>query len=166
MSETSLQAITDLVCGELQRLVDSVKGSPEMQRIFNLIVGEGTRGLTTLEIARRLGVPETSLNTRFCRPGLPSVRRLKTEARLCLVAHLLHHHHTVGEVAFWCGASTAQALGRHIRKERGVTARVFGAADPAAELGRFAALLHRHRWPTHPLTGGRIPSRSTHGGAA
>ena len=99
------------------------------------------RIVTAKKVATSLGVPSSTLTSRFFRAGLPSPKQYVARARLVWAAHLGESPGlSINAIAQRMDASSPQSFGRMVRILLGVTAAEFRRRfDGAAMLTQFRA---------------------------
>lgn len=128
----------------LARLHPALGPATEAVRLFFDAVARLAPVLSSAQgLARHLRVSPTTLASRFRAAGLPSPRRYLVEMRLVHAAWLFRDPGLpVAAVAHRLDFASAQSLGRHLRRQRGVTAREFRRRFPFdVALERYVALL-------------------------
>ena len=122
---------------------DLTDAAPGCRRFLDALFTHAPQVATVRVLAARLGVPPTTLMSRFWRARLPSPKRYLAMARLACAARLLEARgRSLGWVADELGYSSAQGFARHVRMLLGMGPRDFRRAyDGEAMLLRFRAEL-------------------------
>lgn len=136
--------VRDLDARALAVLRADLEGaSPDCDAFFERIFDGGTRLATVRDLARRLGVRPSTLNSRFFRAGLPAPKRYLAYARLMRAARLLENPGlSIATCAVRLEYSSPQSFGRHVRTLLRVSAGEFRARhDGERMLARYRAEL-------------------------
>jgi AraC-like DNA-binding protein len=103
---------------------NGVRCSDGCRRFLQAIFAPDPR--TAGDIARSVGVPAPTLQSRFARAGLPSPKQYLLSTRILWAAHLAESPAlTVTAISVRLGASSPQSFGRMLRRVLGVTATEF-----------------------------------------
>jgi len=115
------------------------------------MAGDAEHLLNSRAWAKRLGIPLGTLNSRFDRARLPTMKNFLVGFRLYLMSELLADHKvSIAAAAYTVNFSTPQSFGRHIRGVMRITGTEFRKRlSPDATWERFSSLLiepHRLIW--------------------
>lgn len=100
--------------------------SAELRKFMEFLVRESPAIKTVRQLSRRLGVPASTIMSRFTRAGLPSPKTYLAFSRLLHAAALLERDgYSISDVAYRLGYSSPQSFGRHLRVYLGITAGQF-----------------------------------------
>lgn len=146
---------------DLRAIVAAVPLSADMARLMEFCVEHGPTGGSARDLAAHFGLPQTSLNSRFYRAGVPGPRRLLQAMRLIYIARLAAAGWKSEDVAYLTGYSSHCALARALRRERATGFRGV-AALAERELDGFRFWFTRAAWPTHALSGTRPTREAAH----
>lgn len=119
---------------------------------------------TVRALADGLGVPPTTLTSRFLRAGLPSPKRYLAFARLVRAARLLEAPgRSLAATALALDYSSAQSFNRHVQGLLGLSAVEFRKSyDARAMLARLCEeMILPHLSALEALDGGRLPRSAT-----
>ena len=141
-------------------LVDSGTLTPRVGAFLDTLLSLPPAVATVRMLADGLGLPPTTLTSRFRRAGLPSPKRYLAFARLVRAARLLEQPgRSLAATALALDYSSAQSFGRHVQTLLGLPAAEFRRSHDARTM---LALLCRdlvlpHVAVLERLDGGRIP---------
>lgn len=124
---------------------------PDTRLFFEALIRLAPEVPTALQFAAQLGVPATTLMSRFGRAGLPSPKSYLAAMRLVHATLLFERQgYTVADVAYRLDYSSPQSLGRHVRGLMGITTSELRRRFPFdAALDRFLVLMvepYREVW--------------------
>lgn len=151
-----------VVARVLGRLLPALEGTPPDTRLFFEVSGRLAPVVGTVRgLSRHLGVPPSTLMSRFFRAGLPSPKRYLVMLRLLHAAYLFETPgFAVADIAYRLDYSSPQSFGRHLRNTYGITATEFRQRFPFE-----AALEHFMATMIEPYREGLRCFRPLHNGA-
>ena len=161
MRRPDTAAILDELRVDLRAIVAGVPLSDDMRRMMALAIEVGPVGGSARDLAAHFGLPQTTLNSRFYRAGVPGPRRILQVMRIIYAARLAAAGCKSEEVAYLTGYSSHSALARALKRERATGFRGI-AALAARELDGFRFWFTRAAWPAHALTGTRPTREAAH----
>jgi AraC-like DNA-binding protein len=132
LRELLSQAEDRTAAATLRSVMDEItEMRPDLRRFFETLVYSAPRTTTVRMLAPVIGVPETTLVSRFVRAGLPTPKQYLVATRLLYAAAMFDEGGmTVGTVAYRLRYASPQSLGRHMRLELGITPSEFRSRHP------------------------------------
>lgn len=126
----ALRVVRDLLAGA------TFNATPGFVQFLHTVMQiDVTRGY---HVADRLGVVNSTMQTRFFRAALPSPQEYIDRARLAWYAHLSQQPGlSLAAIAARMQCSSSQSLGRFIREHTGMTGAKFRSVRPAEVIARF-----------------------------
>jgi len=142
--------IVDAICQETPSL------SPDVHNFFEILVRRAPDLGSARKLATAFELKPSSLQSRFARAGLPSLKDYLSIVRLVYAAWYFEDvSATCGMVAYRLDYSSPQSMGRHLRARLGIRVSDFRSLGFDVMLERFMASLirpfHEGLSKFHPL---------------
>jgi AraC-like DNA-binding protein len=148
----------------LVTIEDVVPGLPaETRHLIEVLVRRAPTLATVRRFASAFGMHSGSLQSRFARAGLPSLKDYLAMVRLIYAARYFEDDTvTCGLVAYRLDYSSPQSFNRHVKTRLGLLASAFRSVGFEAMLNRFVTTLidpYRGQLTTFSPSPRRLPSR-------